>query len=1043
MSVKCPKCNADNPDTKQFCGDCGTQLIPVGEAQSLFAKTLEIPFEELDRGTLFAERYKIIEELGKGGMGKVYRALDTEIKEDVALKLIKPEIVLDRATIERFRHELKVARKISHRNICRMHDLGKAEEGYFITMEYVPGEDLKSLIRKKRKLSGDEAIGIAQQVCEGLAEAHELGVIHRDMKPQNIMIDDKGKAKIMDFGIARSIEAPGVTATGMMIGTPDYISPEQAEGEEADQRSDIYSLGVVLYEMVTGQVPFRGDSAFSIALKHKTQLPPDPRKLNSKVSDDLARLILICMEKDRDRRYQTAADLLSDLRNIKEGIPLGTKIRPTRATLASTLIKKKFFISGLVVAVAMAAVLVWKFIPRKDIVTAPLIENSIAVISFENLTGDPQYDSLIKIIPSLFITKFETMGFSYVATLERLQDIMKQLGKDPEKPIDTDTGFRVCRREGIEALVVGKIAKAGNIFVTDIKVLDVETKRSLTSATSRGEGEGSIISRQIDELSRKIFEGIGAGGQKKDSQGIDVADVTTSSMEAYRYYMSGLENFQRFYYEEARKDLEKAVEIDPDFATAYLHLSAAYDTLVNTEARDLAIEKAKSLSQNATEKEKLFIESRYAQYVERDFGIAGNILKEITEKYPKEKMAYYYLGVFFRRAGNIKGAIDKHHKALELDPEFGESHNDLGYAYITLEDYESAVKHFKEYLALNPGDANPQDSIADAYFLMGRLDEAISHYEEAVRIKPDFEISLFKLGYLYALKEDTAEAMRWFDRYIEMASSPGIRLFGFLFKGFYLHWIGRDEMAFMELRKAEELTREIGSEAGMASLRLTKAVIHLDRGEFELARENNESWVDIFEKIQPVHSPAHKARFHLLSGRIDLKEKKLDSAKSHLAAAKKHFLLSPSDRERITLSLNILEAEICLAEGDFDKALAVLNEASFARSSPPSLQQIVEVIGYNIPPVKDVLARAYQQKGDLDKAVAEYERLVTFKPEYKARYLIQPIYHYRLAKLYEEKGWKGKAIDQYEQFLFLWKEADTGMAEVEDARSRLASLKGI
>jgi tetratricopeptide (TPR) repeat protein/predicted Ser/Thr protein kinase len=1040
MSNTCPNCQHENPDDTIYCGKCASPLKASEDV--IVTRTLEIPPQGLTLGSTFAGRYQIIEELGKGGMGAVYKAFDTQINEEVAIKLIRPEIAANEKTLERFSNELKLARKISHKNVCRMYHLEKGEKAPYISMEYLEGEDLKSIIRKKGKLKEKEAIDITQQVCEGLAEAHRLGVVHRDLKPQNIMIDKDGQVKIMDFGIARSLEAPGVTKTGMIIGTPDYISPEQAEGEEVDQRADIYSLGVILYEMVTGGLPFRGETALSVAFKHKSQLPTDPRKLSAGVSDDLARLILICMEKDRDRRYQTAAELLNDLRNIEEGFPLGTKIKPRRATFASALIRWRLLIPALAVMIAIIAVLIWKLLPHGEIPAAPLIENSIAVISFENLTGDPQYDSLIKIVPSLFITKFETMGFSYVATLERLQDIMKQMGNDPEKPIDTDTGFKVCQREGISALVVGKIAKAGNIFVTDIKVLDVETKKSLTSATSQGEGERSIILSQIDELSRKIFEGVGTGGRKMGSQGIAIADVTTSSMEAYNFYMSGLENFQRFYYEDARKDLEKAVEIDPDFATAYLHLSDVYNTLVNTEARDRAIEKAKSLSQKTTEKEKLYIESRYAQYIELDIGKAGNILREITEKYPKEKMAHYYLCVIFRRAGNIKGAIDRHLKVLELDPEFGEAHNDLGYAYITLEDYESAVRHFKEYLALNPGEANPYDSIADAYFRMGWLDEAITYYEEAVRIKPDFEISHFKLGYLYALKEDVAEAMRWFDRYIELATSPGIRVLGYLFKGFYLHWLGRTEMVFIELRRAEELAQETGSEAGKASLMLVKTVFHLDRDEFVLARENNEGWIGVVEKIQPSSTSAYKARFHLLSGLIDLKEGKLESAKTHLTAARRQIFLSPSQREAITLSSNILEAEIWLVEGNFDKAFAVLDETSLAQSSPPALQYIIDVISYNIPALKDVLARAYQQKGDLDKAIAEYERLITFNPNARARYLVHPLYHYRVAKLYEEKGWEAKAIEQYEKFLDLWKDADPGIAEVEEARKRLAGLRG-
>jgi serine/threonine protein kinase len=272
VAIKCPKCSAENPDTQSFCGDCGTKLTP-SESIPDVTKTLETPVEQLASGSTLAGRYQIIEELGKGGMGTVYKAHDQEINEEVAIKLLKTEIARDEKTIERFRNELKIARSVSHKHVCRMYDIGREDEKYFITMEYVAGEDLKSLIREKEKISESEVLRIAQQMCEGLAGAHELGIVHRDLKPQNIMIDKKGNAKIMDFGIARSVAAPGVTQTGVIIGTPEYISPEQTEGQEADHRSDIYSFGVILYEMVTGSVPFRGETAFSVAFKHKSQLP--------------------------------------------------------------------------------------------------------------------------------------------------------------------------------------------------------------------------------------------------------------------------------------------------------------------------------------------------------------------------------------------------------------------------------------------------------------------------------------------------------------------------------------------------------------------------------------------------------------------------------------------------------------------------------------------------------------------------------------------------------------------------------------------------
>ncbi len=330
---------------------------------------------ELERGTTFAGRYEVIEELGKGGMGKVYKVFDKKIKEVVALKLIRPEISTDAKSIERFNNELRLARKISHRHVCRMYDLGEEGTSHFITMEYVPGEDLKRFIKRSEQLTVGKAVSIAKQICEGLAEAHHFGVIHRDLKPQNIMIDADGNTRIMDFGIARFLEGEGVTTHGVMIGTPDYMSPEQTEMEGVDQRSDIYALGVILFEMVAGRVPFEGKTPISIAMKHKSEPPPDPRNLNAQVTEGLSQVILKCMQKEKRDRYQSAEELLADLKNIEEALPTTEKIVPpakpkpqTLKEITVTLNTKKLLVrvAALIVILVGISVVVWRLLPLKD-----------------------------------------------------------------------------------------------------------------------------------------------------------------------------------------------------------------------------------------------------------------------------------------------------------------------------------------------------------------------------------------------------------------------------------------------------------------------------------------------------------------------------------------------------------------------------------------------------------------------------------------------------------------------------------------------------
>ncbi|MBN4072350.1 protein kinase [bacterium AH-315-F03] len=653
--------------------------------------------------------YKIIEKIGAGGMGEVFLAEDTKLDRKVALKFLPERFSSDPEFKSRFEHEAKAAAALEHPNIVTVYELGEHEGKLFIAMQRVSGSTLAELI-DTNSISIRKALSIGLQLCEGLAAAHQAGIVHRDIKPANILIDESDRVHILDFGLAKSRKATTETKVGSTLGTVQYESPEQSRGEVVDHRSDLFSLGVVMYEMVTGKLPFTGeyDESIRYAISHETAEPL--ARYKSDVPAGLEELITKLMEKETEMRYQSAEGVTADLKRIQRDLtqqtPAVSRIVPAQSGDASAYASatpvdeksgsKKFVLPTAIVVVLIALALVfkpWKFevAPTQE---AHAVENRLAIMYFDNL-ADPS-DSLRhgEIVASLLIADIAASTELKVVSTQRLYDILKLLGKEGARTVGPDVASQVAEKSNSRWMLTGNILRIEPNVVLTAQLVEVATGNVLTSSRVDG-AEGEDIFSMVDKLTAGITEHLNVPASTMN-ESPNVSDLTTTSAEAYRYYLEGRDLQNRYKRYEAREAFEKSIALDSNFAMSYFWLS------IENNAREM-IAKAMELRDRVGEMDRLTIESRSA-YVNRDYESAFEILDQLIEKYPDEKFPYQRKSRLHRTTlfREYKESIALLEKVIEIDPLDKDAYNSLAYDYERINQFDKSLWAINKYIELAP-----------------------------------------------------------------------------------------------------------------------------------------------------------------------------------------------------------------------------------------------------------------------------------------------------------------------------------------------------